>query len=213
VLSRDNFRCRYCWANWDRVELEVDHVIPVSKWWSDDMDNLATSCRRCNMGKGYNIIKDDKSFLKQMVSDYVEKSKRHFYLEWNKRSMWNVWHSEYAMLMIYLKTIVYWNTWEDYFSWYNMWPESNNMSHEEMVANFKKCWDYTRVCLDSMLSYIIGEVDDLVDTVYDDTVWNSDRKWEYSDKLNYQITEVLTDCEVFYIKKYTLYPNLMSKNA
>ena len=44
--------CQYCGACGRDVELEVDHVIPVSRGGTDDLKNLKTSCRECNRGKG-----------------------------------------------------------------------------------------------------------------------------------------------------------------
>jgi predicted restriction endonuclease len=51
IFKRDNFRCQYCGRSSDDVQLEVDHIIPVSKGGSNDVDNLITSCRECNRGK------------------------------------------------------------------------------------------------------------------------------------------------------------------
>ena len=52
VMKRDNFRCCVCGATAkDRVKLEVDHIIPVSKGGKTTMDNLQTLCERCNRGK------------------------------------------------------------------------------------------------------------------------------------------------------------------
>jgi hypothetical protein len=50
IMKRDKYRCRIC--NRSGVELEVDHIVPVSQGGSDRMDNLQTACRDCNRGKG-----------------------------------------------------------------------------------------------------------------------------------------------------------------
>ena len=55
VLKRDRFKCRYCGAKGKYVKLEVDHIIPVSRGGTDDIDNLRTSCFKCNRGKGDRI--------------------------------------------------------------------------------------------------------------------------------------------------------------
>ncbi len=52
ILKRDGFRCRYCGAHGSEVELQVDHVQPVSSGGSNALSNLMTACRRCNSGKG-----------------------------------------------------------------------------------------------------------------------------------------------------------------
>ena len=52
IFKRDNFKCYYCGKTKDESELEVDHVIPVSKGGNNDPSNLVTSCFKCNRGKG-----------------------------------------------------------------------------------------------------------------------------------------------------------------
>lgn len=51
VLRRDGFRCRYCGRSGSEVVLNVDHVVSVADGGQDDMANLVTSCRDCNIGK------------------------------------------------------------------------------------------------------------------------------------------------------------------
>jgi len=54
ILVRDGFRCK-CGASpltTPGVELHVDHIIPWSKGGETTDDNLATKCKRCNLGKG-----------------------------------------------------------------------------------------------------------------------------------------------------------------
>ena len=48
VLKRDKFRCTSC-GN-DR-NLQVDHIIPVSKKGKSRLKNLQTLCAKCNIGK------------------------------------------------------------------------------------------------------------------------------------------------------------------
>lgn len=51
-FKRDDFTCQYCGRKTPAVILECDHVIPVSKDGSDEIENLVTSCFDCNRGKG-----------------------------------------------------------------------------------------------------------------------------------------------------------------
>jgi CRISPR/Cas system Type II protein with McrA/HNH and RuvC-like nuclease domain len=51
VFKRDGFKCQYCGSIPPNVILEVDHIIPVSKSGTDEIDNLITSCFDCNRGK------------------------------------------------------------------------------------------------------------------------------------------------------------------
>jgi len=48
VLLRDGGRCRRCRR---AINLEVDHIIPVSKGGETEESNLQTLCRRCNRRK------------------------------------------------------------------------------------------------------------------------------------------------------------------
>jgi 5-methylcytosine-specific restriction endonuclease McrA len=53
VLRRDGEKCRICGKGAaDGVLLEVDHIIPVSKGGSNDLNNLRTLCDICNRGRG-----------------------------------------------------------------------------------------------------------------------------------------------------------------
>ena len=57
VLRRDGFRCRYCGAEPARRELHVDHLVSVEDGGAlTAVDNLVTTCRRCNLGKGSQSI-------------------------------------------------------------------------------------------------------------------------------------------------------------
>ena len=56
VLRRDNFTCRYCGRKAPQVELHIDHVIPWKDVKKHDINNLVTSCKDCNLGKGANHI-------------------------------------------------------------------------------------------------------------------------------------------------------------
>lgn len=49
VFERDGFACTYCESTDD---LECDHIMPVSRGGSSDLENLTTSCRLCNRAKG-----------------------------------------------------------------------------------------------------------------------------------------------------------------
>lgn len=54
ILKRDNFTCQYCGAKAPDVELQIDHIIPVCKGGTNDIVNLTTACKSCNMRKSGN---------------------------------------------------------------------------------------------------------------------------------------------------------------
>jgi len=54
VLKKDKYTCVKCGqrpARNNNVELEIDHIVPVSKGGTNDIKNLQTLCRKCNQGK------------------------------------------------------------------------------------------------------------------------------------------------------------------
>ena len=54
ILKRDNFKCVCCGkspANDSNIELEIDHIIPISKGGDNSIENLRTLCKQCNIGK------------------------------------------------------------------------------------------------------------------------------------------------------------------
>ena len=53
IYERDGHRCRICGSRLD--DLEIDHIIPISKGGKSTMDNLQTLCHRCNVRKGDSV--------------------------------------------------------------------------------------------------------------------------------------------------------------
>lgn len=51
VFKRDGYRCRECGSSKDETSLEIDHIVPVAKGGTNDIDNLQTLCRECNRMK------------------------------------------------------------------------------------------------------------------------------------------------------------------
>lgn len=51
VFKRDGYRCRECRASKDETSLEIDHILPVAKGGTNDIDNLQTLCCECNRMK------------------------------------------------------------------------------------------------------------------------------------------------------------------
>lgn len=53
VFLRDAFTCQYCGDRPAARELNLDHVIPRSRGGRSSWENLVTSCRDCNLEKGW----------------------------------------------------------------------------------------------------------------------------------------------------------------
>ena len=57
VFRRDGYRCQMCGASRDNgAELELDHITPVAKGGTNDIDNLQTLCKECNRNKADLIL-------------------------------------------------------------------------------------------------------------------------------------------------------------
>ena len=65
VLARDRWKCCSCGrsAEQDGVTLEVDHITPRSLGGNDDIANLQTLCKKCNVGKSNKDTTDLRSRL------------------------------------------------------------------------------------------------------------------------------------------------------
>jgi HNH endonuclease len=57
VAARSGHICEYCQApeTLSNMAFEVDHIIPISRCGTDEPDNLALSCRICNLRKSDHI--------------------------------------------------------------------------------------------------------------------------------------------------------------
>jgi len=53
VYMRDEYTCQYCGTKPGVKELNLDHVLPRSRGGRSTWQNLVTSCRRCNLSKGW----------------------------------------------------------------------------------------------------------------------------------------------------------------
>jgi 5-methylcytosine-specific restriction endonuclease McrA len=49
VFQRDGYLCQYCGETRD---LTCDHIMPLIRGGSNELDNLTTACRPCNSSKG-----------------------------------------------------------------------------------------------------------------------------------------------------------------
>lgn len=72
VYTRDNFTCQYCGAHAHETKLEIDHIIPVYYGGNEIINNLRTSCTRCNRMRlhdvGYGTSLDEiRSILRLMI--------------------------------------------------------------------------------------------------------------------------------------------------
>lgn len=71
ILKRDRFFCQLCGASPKDagVELEVDHIIPVSKSGTNLPQNLQTLCMKCNRGKSNYLPDPVETLIEDRFSD------------------------------------------------------------------------------------------------------------------------------------------------
>lgn len=55
IFLRDKNTCQYCQRKFKRSELNIDHVIPMSRGGKTTWDNIVCSCLTCNNQKGGRI--------------------------------------------------------------------------------------------------------------------------------------------------------------
>ncbi|MCM1367904.1 MAG: HNH endonuclease [Roseburia sp.] len=55
IYERDGYKCRKCGVSGNYANLEIDHIIPISKGGKSTYDNLQTLCHDCNVEKGNRI--------------------------------------------------------------------------------------------------------------------------------------------------------------
>jgi len=56
VLEAGGFACHYCGRRPPEVELQVDHIEPISRGGLDERENMVASCADCNRGKASRIL-------------------------------------------------------------------------------------------------------------------------------------------------------------
>ena len=84
VFVRDGYRCRECGASVeDGATLEIDHILPVAKGGTNDIDNLQTLCKECNRAKytdewvegnlGAKALEEELKYLQEKIQQIKDK--------------------------------------------------------------------------------------------------------------------------------------------
>ena len=205
VLQRDNFRCYYCWKNWKDVSLEVDHIIPKSKWWTDEFDNLITCCRECNIWKWNEIIWVDVNIWKLKAAEHESKMIKWFFKEWNELGNWEINKRNIAFISWFIK--LYYG---DYLKWFiNMYVREGKISESDFDRWDTECDNL----LDMFDTYAIDDLSYIVENIEEDNQ-NYGNGWtrytdDYNERLNRLITYQMVRLKLpkSFIYKYSLCPN------
>ena len=86
VRDRAGNRCEYCRLRQEHYRLwrhQIEHVIPRKHRGSDDENNLALSCVRCNLGKSSNLsgIDNDSGEIVTLFNPRTQNWFEHFAFE------------------------------------------------------------------------------------------------------------------------------------
>lgn len=55
VFERDRYQCQSCGKTQLEAELTIDHIIPLARGGQNDISNLQTLCRGCNLKKKHHL--------------------------------------------------------------------------------------------------------------------------------------------------------------
>lgn len=213
VLQRDNFRCQYCWKNWKDVSLEVDHIIPKSKWWTDEFNNLITCCRECNIWKWNDIIWSNNGVVKMKIAEHESETVKRFFSLWNEYWCWTIDKNNLTFLSWFLKHYYTMGT----VTWYvkqeiigKLWKLNWEWKYE--FEDFNEWWENCDLALSEWDTFI--RENDLYwmleEIRYDEWPW---RKRQNVDDYNERLNRVISEQAVYqrmpksFLFKYSLFPN------
>lgn len=77
IFKRDLFTCQYCGKTPPNIVLEIDHIMPVSKGGTNNINNLLTSCFNCNRGKNKHELNQVPPTLENNILVLKEKKKQY----------------------------------------------------------------------------------------------------------------------------------------
>jgi HNH endonuclease len=85
VVERASSCCEYCWSQLDfsPSPFAIEHIIPLIKNGTDDLDNLALSCSGCN-GHKYDRIDSYDPVSGELVPLYNPRQQR-----WSSHFVWS----------------------------------------------------------------------------------------------------------------------------
>ena len=211
VLNRDNFECKYCWLKaGNGIQLQVDHIIPKSSWWTNDINNLTTSCFECNIGKWKKRIENSSAeILKIKMDQNVNKWIDTFFSIWNEAWFWVVDKKTITLLSIFLKeelnidtyisiidqSLFFSQRW-DFDYWLSEIVKWKDI--ESLINEFKLWWEFC----DQVIQYHwcffsnnskINMFSDYETDILDDSIWLWKCKDSMNHRLNYFLSELLYD--------------------
>lgn len=205
VLERDNFRCQYCGKNGKDVSLEVDHIIPKAKGWTDDFDNLITCCRECNIWKWNEIVGTPINVWKFKVAEHENKTIKWFFNEWNKLGNWSIEKRNLSFISWFVKLY-----YSDFLTKYL--PRKINIG-DITQAEFEEWWEKCENILSDFDTYPEDDLRYVLDNLEsgnkDYDIYRTRATDDYNERLNWLITYQLVNLNFpkSFIYKYSMCPN------
>lgn len=209
VLKRDNFRCQYCGKTGKDVTLEVDHIKPRSKWGTDDMENLITCCRECNMGKWNEEINSWDSTYQIKLNDFEWKLIKQFFQKWNDEIHITIDQRNISFVANFIKRNVEREIKDIKPRVAETYIDEDIDSIEQKAIEFYR-WKEIFDEVTSFMEWFIrsDQIEEPIEECENDDSWNTDN---YNERLNYTLTRHLKLYDhppYWIIKKYSLYPNI-----
>ena len=62
IFRRDGNTCQYCYREFEKSDLNIDHVVPRARGGKSTWENVVVSCIKCNSRKGHKTV--DEAGLK-----------------------------------------------------------------------------------------------------------------------------------------------------
>ena len=210
ILERDGFRCQYCGKKSSDVSLEIDHIIPKSKWWTDDFDNLITCCRECNMWKWNQIIWENVEIRKMKKKDHENKMVKYIFELWNIEWLWTIDKNNITFMSWFIKSM-YWEHYMNIIMNEIIWQEKGFHWKYLTINDLYEWWENCELILSEADTVILeGDLLDLVFDTQNDSLWTTD---DINKRLNYIISAKIV--RLWFSKsfnlKYTLFPKLVEQ--
>ncbi|MCI8378638.1 MAG: HNH endonuclease [Lachnospiraceae bacterium] len=76
IHRKQNKRCAYCGQHRNIKYMTVDHIIPLSKGGTDDINNLQCTCKLCNRLKDNMMPHEFTAFIRRMLKNSIKIEKR-----------------------------------------------------------------------------------------------------------------------------------------
>ena len=96
IFFRDRNRCQYCGRTFPQRELNLDHVVPLSRGGTSCWDNVVCACVACNSRKGSKTPDEAGLHLRKRpvkpkwvpFSDVAPKARRESWKQFLSRAYW-----------------------------------------------------------------------------------------------------------------------------